>query len=72
MRRRPHLPDVVAFLILAVLVGVLGSGLGVAAAHIRSSGSSDHGPLRVILPDRGTQANDVPSLQRDRIRLRPR
>ena len=53
MRRRPHLADVVAFLILAVLVGVLGSGLGVAAAHIRSSGSGDHGPLRVILPERG-------------------
>ena len=62
-----------AFLILAVLVGVLGSGLGVAAAHIRSSGSSDHGPLRLILREgNGPAANDVPSLQRDRIRLRSR
>ena len=62
-----------AFLILLVLVGVLGSGLGVAAAHIRSSGSSDHGPLRLILQQgNGPAASDVPSLQRDRIRLRAR
>ena len=73
MRKRPHLTDVTAFLILAVLVGVLGSGLGVAAAHIRSSGSSDHGPLRLILREgNNPAANDVPSLQRDRIRLRSR
>jgi len=64
---------VAAFLILLVLVGVLGSGLGVAAAHIRSSGSSDHGPLRLILQQgNGPAASDVPSLQRDRIRLRAR
>jgi hypothetical protein len=64
---------VAAFLILLVLVGVLGSGLGVAAAHIRLSGSSDHGPLRLILQQgNGPAASDVPSLQRDRIRLRAR
>jgi hypothetical protein len=72
VRRRLHRADVLAFLILAVLVGVLGSGLGVAAAHIRSSGT-ERGPLRLIL-QKGSQPgpNDVPSLQRDRIRLRPR
>ena len=53
--------DVVAIVILAVLVGVLGSGLGVAAAHIRSSGSTQHGPLRMILrPGDKPSTNDVP------------
>jgi hypothetical protein len=71
MRRRLQAADVVAIVILAMLVGALGSGLGVAAAHIRSSGSTQHGPLRIILP-RGDKvpSNDVNSLQRDRVRLR--
>jgi hypothetical protein len=72
MRRRLHGADIVAIIVLALLVAGLGSGLGVAAAHIRSSGSSQHGPLRVILrPDDHRPSNDIPSLQRDRIRLRP-
>jgi hypothetical protein len=72
MRRRLQAADAVAIVILAILVGGLGSGLGVAAAHIRSSGSTQHGPLRIILrPGDKHQSNDVPSLQRDRVRLRP-
>jgi hypothetical protein len=70
MRRRLHGADIVAIVVLALLVAGLGSGLGVAAAHIRSSGSSQHGPLRVILrPDSRGSSNDIPSLQRDRVRF---
>lgn len=72
MRRRLQGADVVAIVILAMLVVVLGSGLGVAAAHIRSSGSTQHGPLRMILrPGDKPASTDVPSIQRDRVRLRP-
>jgi hypothetical protein len=70
MRRRLQRADVVAMIVLALLVGGLGSGLGVAAAHIRSPGNPQHGPLRIILrPDDHRPSNDVPSLQRDRVRL---
>ena len=73
MRRRLHRADVVAFLVLTVVIGVLGSGLGVAAAHIRSSGSSERGPFHLILQHgNGPAANDVPSIQRDRVRLHAR
>lgn len=72
MRWRPHAADLAAIAILAVLVGVLGTGLGVAAAHVRSPGSQEHGPLRMILrPNDYRPSNDAPSLQRDRVRLRP-
>ena len=63
---RPKGADLVAFVILAVFVGVVGTGLGVAAAKVRSSERPHTGPLRVILHG----GNDVPSIQRDRIRLR--
>jgi hypothetical protein len=65
MRRRLQVADVVAILILAVFVGVLGTGLGVAAARVRSTSPPERGPLRLIL----RPANDVPSIQRDRVRL---
>jgi hypothetical protein len=70
MRRTLHRADLVAFAILAILVSVVGTGIGVAAAHVRQSGggSSRPGPLRVMFPN----ANEVPSLQRDRAHLRPR
>jgi hypothetical protein len=54
--------------VLACFIGSAGTGLGVAAAHVREGGGSQPGPLRMIL--RG--GNDVPSIQRDRIRLHAR
>lgn len=68
MRLRLRSADLVAFLILAMFVGVVGTGLGVAAARIRSTDRPHNGPLRVLL--RG--GNDVPSIQRDRVRLNNR
>jgi hypothetical protein len=71
MRTRPQSSDLLAIAILAILVGVVGTGLGVAATHVRSSGSNQHGPLRMILrPSHGPMVEN-PSLQRDRVRLRP-
>jgi hypothetical protein len=60
--------DVVAGAVLACFIGGAGTGLGVAAAHVREGGGNQSGPLRIIL--RG--GNDIPSIQRDRVRLRPR
>lgn len=57
--------DLAAGAILAVLVGVLGTGLGVAASHVRSGSEQGHGPLRIILHP----GFDTPSIQRDRVRL---
>jgi hypothetical protein len=65
MRSRLQAADVAAILILMVFVGVLGTGLGVAAAHVRASSPPERGPLRIIL----RPSNDVPSIQRDRVRL---
>jgi hypothetical protein len=63
MLRRLQAADVVAILILGVFVGVFGTGLGVAAAHVRSTSSPKHAPLRSILrPDA-----EAPSIQRDRV-----
>ena len=66
MRLRLRSADLVAFAILAVFVGVVGTGLGVAAARVRSTDRPHSGPLRVLI--RG--GNDIPSIQRDRVRLR--
>jgi hypothetical protein len=66
MRRRANRADVVATIVVATLAGSVGTGLGLAAAHVRSEDGSRSGPLRIIL--RG--GNDIPSLQRDRVRLR--
>ena len=66
MSLRLRKADAIAFAILTVLVGVVGTGLGVAAARVRSTGHSQPAPLRMII--RG--GNDVPSIQRDRVRLR--
>jgi hypothetical protein len=67
MAMRGHLQpaDVTAVLVLLVFIGVLGTGLGLAAAHVRSGGQAHRGPLKIIL--RGS--NEVPSIQRDRVRL---
>ena len=66
MRLRIRVADLIAFAILVVFVGVVGTTLGAAAAKVRSSERPHTGPLRVILHG----GNDVPSIQRDRIRLR--
>jgi H+/Cl- antiporter ClcA len=65
MRRRLHVADLVALLILGVFVGVFGTGLGVAAAHVRSTSSPERTPLRAIL----RPGAETPSLQRDRVRF---
>jgi hypothetical protein len=65
MLRRLHAADVAAILILGVFVGVFGTGLGVAAAHVRATSSPKDAPLRTIL----RPAADTPSLQRDRVRF---
>ena len=66
--RRVQRADVVAGVVLACFIVSAGTGLGVAAAHVREGGGTQPGPLRMIL--RG--GNDIPSIQRDRVRLRPR
>jgi hypothetical protein len=66
MRFRLELPDVIAMLVLVLLVGGLGTGLGVAAARVRGSEGPRQSPLRVILHG----GPDIPSIQRDRVRLR--
>lgn len=68
MRLRLQAADLIAFLVLVVFVGVVGTGLGIAASHVRSGSTPKSGPLRIIL--RGT--NEVPSIQRDRVRLHHR
>ena len=68
MRIRFQAADAVAVLILLVFVATVGTGLGVAASHVRSGGHPKSGPLRIIL--RGS--NDVPSIQRDRVRFHSR
>ena len=69
MRLRFRGADLVASTILAIFVAVVGTGLGMAAAKVRSSSDRPHpAPLRAIL--RG--GNDVPSIQRDRVRLNNR
>jgi hypothetical protein len=69
MRMRIHAADIVAVLILVLFVAVVGTGAGMAAAHVRSGSPPKSGPLRMIL--RGT-SNDVPSIQRDRVHFRGR
>jgi len=66
MRARAQAADLIAILVLALLVAGLGTGLGVAAARVRGSDGPRQGPLRVIL--RG--GPELPSIQRDRIRLK--
>jgi hypothetical protein len=63
MVRRLQAADVAAILILGTFVALFGTGLGVAAAHVRSTSSPTHAPLRLILrPD-----SEAPSIQRDRV-----
>ena len=59
--------DLIAATILGALACSLGTGLGLAAANVRGKDGPQSGPLRMIL--RGS--NEVPSIQRDRVRLQP-
>jgi hypothetical protein len=59
--------DLIAATILGALACSLGTGLGLAAAGVRGKDGPQSGPLRMIL--RG--GNEVPSIQRDRVRLQP-
>jgi len=63
MSRRLHAADVAAILILGIFVGVFGIGLGVAAAHVRSTSSPERAPLSGIL----RPSAEIPSIQRDRV-----
>jgi hypothetical protein len=66
MLRRLQGPDVAAILILAVFAALFGTGLGVAAAHVRSTSSPERAPLRIIL----RPGDELPSIQRDRVHFR--
>jgi hypothetical protein len=66
MRRHFQRADVVAAAVLLSLAGSVGTGLGLAAANVRAKNGPQSGPLRVIL--RGS--NEIPSIQRDRVRFR--
>jgi hypothetical protein len=66
MLRRLQAADVAAILILAVFAGLFGTGLGVAAAHVRSTSAPERAPLRVLLHP----SNEIPSIQRDRVHFR--
>jgi hypothetical protein len=57
--------DLIAATVLAALAASLGTGLGLAAANVRAKDGPQSGPLRMIL--RGS--NEIPSIQRDRVRL---
>jgi hypothetical protein len=69
MLRHLQRADVIAATVLVMLAGSVGTGLGLAAANVRGKNGPASKPLRVIL--RGS--NEVPSIQRDRVRFqRPR
>jgi hypothetical protein len=57
--------DVIAATILGVLACSIGTAVGLAAADVRGKNGPQSGPLRMILHG----SNEVPSIQRDRVRL---
>jgi hypothetical protein len=69
MRWHVQRADVVAATVLVALAGGVGTAVGLAAADVRAKNGPQSGPLRMIL--RG--GDEIPSIQRDRVRLqRPR
>jgi hypothetical protein len=69
MRLHLQRADVIAATVLGALACSIGTALGLAAAEVRGQNGPQSGPLRMIL--RG--GNEIPSIQRDRVRLqRPR
>jgi hypothetical protein len=57
--------DLIAAIILGALACGVGTALGLAAANVRGKNGPQSGPLRVILHG----GNEIPSIQRDRVRL---
>jgi hypothetical protein len=69
MRWHIQRSDLIAATVLGALACTVGTILGLAAADVRGKNGPQSGPLRMIL--RG--GNEIPSIQRDRVRLqRPR
>jgi hypothetical protein len=69
MRWHLQRADVVAATVLVAFAGGVGTAVGLAAADVRAKNGPQSGPLRMIL--RG--GDEIPSIQRDRVRLqRPR
>ena len=57
--------DLIAATVLGALACAVGTAVGLASADVRAKNGPKSGPLRMILPG----ANEVPSIQRDRVRL---
>jgi hypothetical protein len=58
--------DLIAATVLGALACSVGTAVGLAAADVRAKNGPPSGPLRMILPGNN---NEVPSIQRDRVRL---
>jgi hypothetical protein len=58
--------DLIAATLLGGLACAVGTAAGLAAADVRRENGPKSGPLRMILP----AGNEIPSIQRDRVRLR--
>jgi hypothetical protein len=65
MRRHLQRADLVAATVLVALAGGIGTAVGLAAADVRAKNGPQSGPLRMILHS----GNEIPSIQRDRVRL---
>jgi hypothetical protein len=65
MRWHLQRADLVAATVLVAFAGSIGTAVGLAAADVRAKNGPQSGPLRMILPG----ANEIPSIQRDRVRL---
>jgi hypothetical protein len=57
--------DLIAAIVLGALACGVGTAVGLASADVRAKNGPKSGPLRIILPG----GNEVPSIQRDRVRL---
>jgi hypothetical protein len=57
--------DLIAATVLGALACAVGTAVGLASADVRAKNGPKSGPLRMILPG----ANEIPSIQRDRVRL---
>jgi hypothetical protein len=65
MNWRLQRADLIAATVLVTLAGGIGTAVGLAAADVRAKNGQPSGPLRMILGG----GNEVPSIQRDRVRL---
>jgi hypothetical protein len=66
MRWQVERADLIAATVLGALACTVGTAVGIAAADVRRENGPKSGPLRMILP----AGNEIPSMQRDRVRLR--